>query len=448
MLLYVGVAIRPFSLELGLIKSTEYALESINSPYIRVIYYNYNLSTDLLSVCDKFLVDSKESNYKAFITETSDDIIESDNYFNKKLKIPVMCFSIGATSNVLTDILSQNSITYAYLNQNLIKSFYLVYQCYNVKQSVLFYDPKTEFSVYQQDMINQFIIQSDLLKISYKIISLENESFILQPNTAIIMICETNSLPIYITRKFINKIKNYSFIVLTDIAINAEDIFGSVPTFIFNLWPTDFTSTSSDIYKFVNQKDSIYSIYPMFQIIYSLSKMTLSPDFFESKFTIEEYINFNSFSDKPPPWCSASSFNKEKRGISYGMYANVFTKNILFQNLDNLYYKNFVSGSPHTFNSFSLFSITGIVPFRNCNFSITINNPTYIYQNGTMVLVKNVMDTCKLNNNFLSENGNSILNQYIYEYNKDGYFTLLKFVPLKRIVDEKMSILKKEYYLA
>lgn len=296
-------------------------------------------------------------------------------------------------------------------------------------------------------MIEQFILQSDLLKIPYKIISLENESFLLKPNTAILIICETNSLPTYITRKFLKKIKDYSYIALPDVALNAKDIFKSVPTFIFNMWPTDYTPTSSDIYKFVNQNDSIYSIYPMFQIVYSLAKMTLIPDFFQSEFSLRAYINFNSFSDKPPPWCSLDSLNIEKKGLSYGMYANLFTNNVFFQKLDNLYYRNFVSGSPHTFESFSLFSITGIVPFRNCNFSITINSPTYMYQHGILVLVKNVMDTCKLNNH-ISENGNSILNQYFYEYNEDGYFTQLKFIPPKRIVNERMSIIKKEYFLS
>lgn len=111
MLLYVGVAIRKFSLDLGLTKSSDYALSMINSPYIRVIYYDYNLTTNLLSICDQFLLDSKESNYRSFITETSDDLIDSDNYFNKKLNVPVICFSIGATSNILSNILSNNSIT-------------------------------------------------------------------------------------------------------------------------------------------------------------------------------------------------------------------------------------------------------------------------------------------------------------------------------------------------
>lgn len=445
-MLYVGIAIREDTLKMGIKKSIEYALQTINSEFINVIYYDYTLTDNLIKICDKFLVDSSDSNYKVFITESSDDIIESDNYFNKQLKLNVICFSTSASSDSLSNILTEYAMTYGYFNQNLIKSFFLILKSYNVYYAALFFDPDSNFSIYQQDLIQQFEIQSSLLGIPYKIISILDKNFHLLPNTGIFIICETLLLKKYINQKFLNKIKESSFILLPDISENCPDIFEKIPAFISIFWPPNYTTTSFNIYKYVNIKNSTFQIYPIFQIIYTLAKLSLNPLFFKNDFDINVYLSFNAFSTIPTPWIPPYSFNINKRGPVYGWYSNIFTKNIFFKGLNELYYKNFLGGCPSTDDSFSLFCRCGIVPWTYCNFNIQFNNPIYIYKDN-LIIIKNSYDTTEYNSEFISESINSNYNVFLYKYNQKGYFIKLKFIPSAKKVNTCMSIFKQKYLL-
>jgi hypothetical protein len=306
--------------------------------------------------------------------------------------------------------------------------------------AVLFYDPDNLNSVYQKDMINQFKIQSDLLNISYKVLSLDDKNYILKPNTVLFIIANLAALQKYITKSFLNKIKSNSFIFLTDTAEDVSDIFGHVPAIVTLFWPLDYTSTSQDIYDYVNIKNAIPEIYAIYQIIYSLAKITLIPGFFQRKFSMTEYLNFNSFNSIPPPWVYSDSFDINKKGILYAHYAFLFTKNVFFEGKEDLFFKNFLGGNPLLPNSQSLFSQMAISPWFVSGLTTQINIPIYIYHNEKLIIVRNSLDTTRIETNQISENCNNESGIYEYKYNDDEYFSVLNFLSTKKKVNSTMSI--------
>jgi hypothetical protein len=450
-LLYVGVAMNRVLYDTGIEKTIEYALQTIGSTAIQVIKYDYEFNTNLIDVCAQFLEETKNSNYRVFITESSDTIVQSDHYFNQQQKKHVLCFATSASANSIQKLLTQNALTYGYFNQDIIKSFYLYFKTYNVRQSLLLYDPLTSYRLYQTDLIEQF--QTQLLNIPYQIVSLSDidtvTSFL--PNTAIFMICETIHLQNYVTPSFLQKIGPNSYIMLPDIAEDAPDIFGNIPTFTPYFWPANFTKTSIQVYQNVNIQYATFQIYPMYQMIYTLAKLSLSPLFFKNPFTIQEYISFNAFSSIPVPYISGESLSIAQRGTLYSYYANVFTKNVFFQNFNDLYYKNTLGGSPHTRQSTSLFAKVGFIPWFVSKINTQYNNPLYFYQSYCdLFLVKNSGDTAyydKETGTLLSEYDNYNQNVFVYQYNTENYFTLLEYVLSKKLVNRTMSIYIKKIYV-
>jgi hypothetical protein len=289
-------------------------------------------------------------------------------------------------------------------------------------------------------MINQFKIQSDLLNISYKVLSLDDKNYILKPNTVLFIIADLAALQKYITKNFLNKIKSNSFIFLTDTAEDVSDIFGHVPAIVTYYWPLDYTSTSQDIYDYVNIKNPISEIYAIYQIIYSLAKITLIPGFFQKEFSMTEYLDFNSFNSIPPPWVYSDSFDINKKGILYAHYAFIFTKNVFFEGKEDLFFKNFLGGNPLLPNSQSLFSQMAISPWFVSGFTIQINIPIYIYHNEKLIIVRNSLDTTRIETNQISENCNNESGIYEYKYNDDEYFSVLNFLLTKKKVNSTMSI--------
>jgi len=441
----------------------------VKSPFITILYYDYKTTASLEPACSQFLKDTEASPYRAFITESSDDIIFCDDFFNKQRKLNVLCFSTAASSNTLSSILTENALTYGYFNQQMIKSFFIIFSSYDVEQVVLYYDEFTTAPTYQEDLIRQMKIQAELLKIPYEIIPLSaattttmtsssrslfyskkknNKDLKIKKNTAIFLICETQFLSKYITPSFLEQIPSGCFIMLTDVAENAPDIFGTVPTFIAYYWPPDFNETSLAVYRNVNSLSASFEIYPMYQIIYSLAKITLLPHFFENAFSMTEYLQFNSFVNIPPPWVTADSLNLSIRGLSYGFYALLFTKNIFFQNVMDLYLQKNLGGNPTTKDSVSMFANVGIIPWTTNQFFMAYNIPYFIYdntKNPPVIIVRNSTDTTLMEKNldvFLSVNNNYHDNFFYYSYEETNrFFKVLTYIPKqKRKVTQSMCI--------
>ena len=190
----------------------------------------------------------------------------------------------------------------------------------------------------------------------------------------------------------------------------------------------------------------------MYQSMYALCKQTTFPTFYLSDFNLYNFLTRNAFYDRPQPWVFANAANIAKKGLNYGIFTCVFTKNSLFptlqlQTMRNQYY---VGGTPFLPDSFSVFCMVGY------NFNAI---PYCFFDN----VLLNIRDGC--NQLLVTRNGFDITNYDGYSFsmndsgdrvfeftrNDDNYFTSLtvctiKFHPYQ--VNLTMSVMNQNLQLS
>lgn len=433
---FVGIFLSTSTWDLGCRAATVLAVTDVPSNLVDYKFYATNSISDVVVNSEQFLADSSAyGSYRTIISETSTLFVALDQYLNggSPYSLNLCLLNVSASANTLSAILSANCLTYGFFNQNLVFYFFMIARLYQSQQVLFLYDPDPQtFELYQTDLLQQLIVQANLLNIPYETSALGSvPPTAISANTAIYIICTAAKLEsTYVTPQFLKSIPASTFVMMGDISENLHDIFGTVPAFVAIPSPLDFTTTSSRVF-LQTGAPSIYEIYPMYQIMYSCAVMTTFAGFFSTPFSLQVYLDSNTFQSIPPPWLYASGFSQEKKGPFYGLFTTVFTKNSLFssQKAMQAYEAYYVSGSPSLPDSVSIFGRGGYTGFYPSVFWYDQNTAWYISNAcGVLTVARNSQDTtvaAVANNTYQWMQNENAQVQFIFQCNADNFFLYL-----------------------
>lgn len=355
------------------------------------------------------------------ISATTSIIVACSDYFEKN-GMDVLNISLTATSNILQS--KKNILTYAPFNQYAVMSNFFIYNDYQMKHIHVLYQQYTTNDLFLKDYFEQLEIQALLLNIPLSISYLSNgvNNYNIYPESMVIVLANTNDLlSQFITTEFIANFPQKSFIIFTDMNTNMTDILENIPAIVHMPTNINFTPLSSVVYnavKHINGYD--YAVYPLYDALFVLNHFSNNG----LDITANNYISINPYGSNPEAWMLNTYLLPEISGAPYGKFEYIFTKNVIIGNNVNMFLQYYQGGQQQLPDSYSLFKIAGITP----------NNPSLIeyddcdyYEiydsNDNLVCVRynsnitNFIDNLNI--------GTTIAARFIYNYNEDGYFTIL-----------------------
>lgn len=407
--------------------AADYALVRAGLPSSITLYkYTVSLGTVIASV-DAFLAATSGTD-RVIVSETSIILQLIDAYVNvSPYTLGVLCFSLDATSNSLSSTLTSYAITYGPFNQYMVLSLFLILRAYQSASVVLLYDDDDPlYGPFIADMSSQVELQASLLFVPYTSYPLSDPALVIPPNSLVFILASGARLQdVYVDPLFLSRFPSSSYIMMSDISSKCRDIFRTIPAFVAEIFPADFTTTSEDVYercRSVSDNPSV-NIYPMFDIVYSLAKWSTTAI---TSFTMNSYLSYNAFSDIPPSYAYSNNFDLTKNGPFYGSYMCVFTKNVFFASTSALYLKNFRGGVPFLPDSQSIFLNVGKVPFFSSEIFFCLNEPFTLRDPcGNVKAVRNAKDVIQLNGAYRLSQIELLSLNFVYRYTDDGFFSYL-----------------------
>ncbi len=402
----------------------------------RLTYDKYvvdGLLINTTTAIDDFLSKYPATDNFAIICSTSQVTIQADTYIknNKGGIYPV--FSPNASAISCRNL--NNGLTLGYLDQYTTMSYFMVVKNYFMEKLLILYKQTPFNNIFISDWILVLKKQADLLGIPYEVVNIDDIIItppVITDKTAIFIVTD-NSADIYpdITAGFLASIPKGSFIGLPDTAGDCKDVFGDVPTFVFTPTPTSYTATSLSVYVRTTDKINFnYIIYPMYDLIYTFAKMSITPNI---KLTIEKYQSFVAFIGINQAWNMTSDLDLNNKSFNYGNYQCMFTKDVYVGPYKNIYLETYLGGTSNLPESYSIFRECGIVPNTSSSVNYLLVPIQLLYdQNDNLILVSNYNDFTKplKNGEFVSQGG-SVVFRFIYSYDPDsGYFDRLDYILL------------------
>lgn len=369
--LFVGVMLSENTMVHGCEAALQLALNDVPDRSVVVQRYPTVNPATVPANADQFLADSAQYPFRTIITESSTLMLAFDRYLNQgqPYSLSLLILDVSASANALTELLSDNAMTYAYFNQYMVASFYMLVRTYRMKRVVVVVDrTEGQYSLFVQDLMEQLERQAELLNIPYQSVLLtETFSIRLMPQTGFYFLVSDDVLNQFLSRhpSYINQFPSSSFVMLSDIANETKDLFGNVPAFVAVPWPLDYTQTSLYLFESIvgdNLQDylngtrfMVYEVYAMYQIMYCHAMNTTFSIMWTQPYSLSAYMSYNSFQGIPPPWLYASAFDEEKKGPRYGLFHCVLTKNALYvgEKEQIAFKRHFRGGIPLLPNSYS-----------------------------------------------------------------------------------------------
>lgn len=301
------------------------------------------------------------------------------------LTASVPSFSVSASSNAAVGAL-ENVLTLGYFSSTEAISSFLVYTDYHLKNgvTVLYEDPSVD-AIYIQEMKSILQTQCALLTIPYReaplVVGGESD-YALLPNSSLIILCDTFTLPLYVTPAFLVSVPDGCYIQLSDLNFNLPNSpFGSIPAFVPIPTPINFTATSLFLWQQVLPQSNFkyYGIFAFWDILVTLNFLAVT----SVPITITNFTSVNPFNETPAAWVNSASYDVATNGIDDGTYDWVFTDNLLLQGpcaaLYDQYYQGGIMALP---TSQSVFRTLGLVSFYHSPFY-------YVQQNLQKVFSQN-----------------------------------------------------------
>lgn len=368
---------------------------------------------------------------RVIVSDTTAFIVEIDNYLkNAGLSSEIASFSISASSPQVIEKLS-NSLTLGYFITNYIISSFLIVVEYDMKNVVILYDPLSPNGTFINESIQYIIEQCKALKIPFSKQVLKKDGIYNIPRrSAIYVLCETVTIPIFFNPQVLNSIPPKCYISLStlnfDIIVNP---FGNKPCFVPIPTPINFTQTSQEIYSVVKTDNKYYGIYAFWDILVIFQFIL---DNAPLQITIQTFSSVNAFNTKPAAWINSADFNLPTNGIKFGTYDLIFVSNVFFNppfcyDL-NTYLRFYKGGIMNLPNSFSVFRTIGLIPFFNSPFYYVQQDFQNVYNENKKLLFtcfeKSIINypigTTKFTN--VAE---VVSLKFLYSFQSDGYFNYL-----------------------
>ena len=405
-------------------------------------YLDAGSINDIDLILDNF-INKYPSGKRVTISTSTSTITKCSQYFIKN-NLDIISLSLTATSDILKTF--NNVLTYAPFNQYASINNFMIYKDYQMKYIHVLYEQNTNNNLFFIDYLNQIQIQADLLNISVSVSFLEKGkyNYNIKEESMVIILALTNDLEyIYINPLFIKNFPKNSFLILTDENSNMTDIFKNIPSMVQTPTNINFTTLSKSVYDAVknNPNGFDYSVYPLYDILFVLNDFTTNM----LEITKENYISINPYGSSPPAWILNSYLSSSISGSLYGKYQYTFTKNVIIGNDIKLFLKYYDGGQQQLPDSYSIFKFSGITPNNPSLIEYDESEYYKIYDNKDNLLC--VRNNCDITNFPFIYNlniGTTLETKFIYEYNDDGYFTLLhRLYPYNRIIPKVNSTMSK-----
>lgn len=454
--LFIGVMLSDVTMSRGCAEAIQLALRDapdFQSSDIVIRYYPTFEPSKVEANATQFLADSAYTPYRTVVTETSNLLIAYDSFFVSR-SVTVLVLDVSASANTISKQLGPNAMTYGYFNHILVSSFFLALKTYQLQRILLIVEnSEARHQLFTEDLVQQVMQQAKVLRIPIEMIpfsQLTSVSSLI--NTAVFLIAgdivlnaNVATIETWANRVYVQN----SFIMLSEIAEEAQDMFGPIPAFVAVPWPLDYTSTSVYIFRSIagpilhdilaGKKFLAYEVYPLYQIMYSHAVNTTLPGFWEHPYTLSRYLDMNTFQSRPPPWLYSNGFDHSKHGPQYGLFHCVLTKNVLYSESKEIFEQRFLAGVPILKNSFSSLFRIGRTGYDSSEMWIDRNTVWHIYQSGKLSVARNSFDLTNISPMLMSQNGCRDL-IILYTLDPTGQFFSFLSIQNPLILNQRMSV--------
>ena len=406
-------------------------------PNTKLIFVKYIINkaiTNIESNLQEFITLYPRAN-KVVVSELSSVINRTTAFINSR-NLNILSLSISATSLAVMSL--KNAISYGYYVSKQIPCCYSIMKDYGIKNIVVLNEKTSPNTAFFTSWRDTFYKQNNLLD-KYPVLEydVKNNSdtslFDIANNSIVVILAETITIKNNLARRVINSFHNNtsSFIYITNINKDLEDVFEHIPAMVAVLVPSLYTATTDLVYKSVQDIDAPhYGVYSLYDIFYTLNYCANNKIFITKK----TYINANPFTEISPAWSYGNSIDEKTNNFLYGAYDMVFTKDSVIDNNRVLYdIHNQNASLARLPNSRSIFKSVGVFPNLPTPLVYLDRNYIKIYQDGILKYVKFDTNNTITNENNIINSSNACDCKFIVAFDRVSY--LLKY--LKKIFDNK-----------
>ena len=431
---YIALIINKFSISNILSYNDVISLFNETYPNNMLIIKEYLIDGSIIETeksLDNF-INKYSSGKRTTISNTTSILITCSSYFMKN-GLNILSLSLNGATSIIQNI--PNVLSYGFNNKYATITNFLIYKDYQMKYIHVLYQKNDPNDLYLKDYLEKTIIQSKLLNITVNISYLEIDKYDynIKKQSMVIILANPNSLQNYVTSKFIENFPNDSFIILNPFCKNTKNIFNTIPTLVQGETNLNFTTLSDKVYKSI-KKDSDFTIYPLYDILFVLNDFTTNG----LEITKENYTTINPYGSSPPAWILNTSISPIINSTPYGKFQYTFTNDVIIGKNKNLFLKYYDGGQQQLPDSYSIFKIAGITPNNASLIEYDEANYYEIYDsNNKLACVKFNSD---ITNFPIGKNlnvGKTIQTKFIYKYNDEGYFIKLeRLYPYNEVIPQ------------
>ena len=405
-------------------------------PNTKLNFVKYVINKDLSNVedCLSNFINLYPNSNRVIISELTEILNKSNSFLkNQNLKI----LNISLSSNALTTQKLSNTLTYSYYLSNSVSTSFYIIEDYGISNIVILIEQSGINSDFFNSYKDTIILQNNLLKkinlIQYNLNEISSNSFYIPNNSIVYILSNTNTIKNNIEKiksSFINNLS--SFIFMSDINYDIEDIFENIPAMVSIPVPSSYTLSSDIIYNSVIKKNNIYyGVYAFYDILYTLNYCSINKIFITKK----TYLDSNPFNDIPPAWHTEYSIIENYNGFLYAKYDIIFTKDSIIDKDRVLYDSCNNNGSIANLpNSRSIFKTAGVFPNLPSVIVYFDRNYIKLYEEGNILkyLKFDTNNTNTTDGTFINSSDKSNSNFFIL-FNRTNFL----ITKIKKIFNDK-----------
>jgi len=284
----------------------------------------------------------------------------------------VLCLTVSTTTSVVQQL--PYALSYAPPLRLQVMTQMLVIRDYGIKSVQILFQENSPNVVFLTQYRDSMLAQCSLLGIPTRVTILDVavETYDFYENSAIVVLADTNVLPLYFTPTVLASIPSSSYLALTNLNYDVGDIFSPATAFVFVIAPIDYTPTSQQVQSSVESNFIFYGAYGAYDTLLTLNALLDTG----RVFSVQEYTSVSV--DSTLAYSNGGSFDLTIHAIPYGNYDIVFTKDVLLTSPRAL--QTFLKctsdglGIATLRDSYSVFRTAGIVPFFSNGYYYVLQN--------------------------------------------------------------------------
>lgn len=347
------------------------------SSTLQIVQYIVEISPQSVDAAlDDYFSKYPEGNQRATLSEYTSILLLIADYFERRGITDVLCLTVSTTTDVVQQL--PYALSYAPPLREQVKTQMLVVRDYGIQSVHLLFQENSPNIVFLTQYREALLSQCSLLGIPTQVQCLGgSESYDFTKHSAIVILADTEVLPLYFTPAVLASVPTSSYLALTNLNYDVGDIFHPATAFVFLVAPIDYTTTSQKIQSSVQGNFIFYGVYGAYDTLLTLNALLENG----RAFNVEEYTSVAV--NVPLAYSNGSSFDLKIHAIPYGNYDIVFTKDVLLRTplLLDTFLKSTSGGLGISSlrDSYSVFRTAGMIPFFSNGYYYVLQNLSKIY---------------------------------------------------------------------